>query len=299
MWIQTSGLLSDSAYLISTPVSSHLLVEGDVAALIDTGVSALVPTLLEEVEKYLGDLSRLKYICLTHGDFDHVGGLTAIREAIPGVEVVGSPGLAERLAEKAQIEHIVEENNNCNEAFEGSPEALELKACQKALHIDKLLGDGDSIDLGDGVEVKLFFTPGHTDDSVSYFVPSDGILASGEAVGSYRGRDKITPCFTSSYIEYLESLDKLLALDVRALILPHGGALTGELSQKFLTQVRQESERLFGNIKEQLKQGVLVEEVVNTILPEWKSENISPEGPFVKGQFEALTKMVSVVAEDK
>ncbi len=299
MWVQASGSLSEDVYMVTTPASTHMLVDGDVVALVDTGIAALTPQLISEIEMHLGGLDRLQYVFLTHADFDHVGGVAGLRAAAPQLKLISSPSTAELLSSDEVIEAVTQRNTECAEAILGVEGNYSVADWKKALTVDKVMGDGDSVDLGNDVEIKLFFTPGHTNDSVSYFVPNSGALAGGEAVGSYRGRDLLTPCFTTGYADYLASIDKLLALDIHSLILPHGGAITGELSQKYLASLRLETERLYNEIKEQLSQGVLVEEVVKAILPEWRSANISPEGPFYKAQEESLAQMVQVVAEGK
>ena len=170
---------------------------------------------------------------------------------------------------------------------------------QAACKVDRLLGDGDSIDLGGGVAVKAVFVPGHTEDSTCYFVRSDGALAGGEALGDYRGRDHIYPCFGSSYKDYVSSLDKVSGLDVKVLGLPHSGALSGELAQKYLADLRVNADKLRQGIRERLDAGETVDEVFAVYLPEWKLQGISPEGPFVAAQEDSLRAAIRAVSAER
>ncbi|WP_028659771.1 MBL fold metallo-hydrolase [Nocardioides insulae] len=71
------------------------------------------------------------------------------------------------------------------------------------------LGDGDVIGLGDH-EVRVVGTPGHTSDSLSFWVPSDGAILTGDTV---LGRGTTVVAHPDGALgAYLDSLDRLHAL---------------------------------------------------------------------------------------
>ena len=49
--------------------------------------------------------------------------------------------------------------------------------------LDRVLSDGDSIAIDDDLSVRVIATPGHTRDSLSYYLPEKKILFASEAVG--------------------------------------------------------------------------------------------------------------------
>lgn len=296
MWIKASGPLSDNVYQITTPASTHFLIGGECAAIVDTGVSGTSERLLEELKKYLGDPSELRYIFLTHAHFDHVGGIPALREYAPHVQVVAGRTTAEMLLKSEVREQMYEKNRVVAEAM-NQPITIDRAAWCDAITVERVLGDGDLIDLGAEVEVKLVASPGHTADSVAYYVRSDAALAAGEAVGSFGGRDQQYACFLWNMNEYLKSLDRLASLEVRALSLSHAGALTGDMPAKFLVEARVAAERFAAGVRERIQTGELVDEITNALIVEWQSQNISPEGPFVDEQADTLRQMVRCVAE--
>jgi glyoxylase-like metal-dependent hydrolase (beta-lactamase superfamily II) len=71
------------------------------------------------------------------------------------------------------------------------------------------LGDGDVVAV-DGLEVHVVATPGHTADSLSFFVPADGAVLTGDTV---LGRGTTVVAHPDGQLgAYLDSLDRLHAL---------------------------------------------------------------------------------------
>ncbi len=295
MWIKTSGSLSENVFQLTTPVSTHMLVVGDASSLVDTGLACCVDRLSEELEKCLGEGQGPDLIFITHAHFDHVGGLPALRERFSGIEVLGSPASAELLRDESYSKSVFEKNKQCAEAM-GLEFAVDEAAWTKGCQIDRVIGDGDGVDLGDGVEVKLISSPGHSADSVSYLVSPDAALAAGEAVGWYGGRDLVANCFSDSFAQYVTSLDRLSGLDLKILSFPHSGAITGELISKYFLNVRETADVFREQVKARMDQGELVDEVVAAFLSDWQTQNITPEGPFAEEQTETLREMVKAAA---
>jgi glyoxylase-like metal-dependent hydrolase (beta-lactamase superfamily II) len=82
------------------------------------------------------------------------------------------------------------------------------------------LGEGDVVEL-DGLELRVMQTPGHSPDSLTFWLPADRALLTGDTVLG-RGTTVV-----NSLGDYLGSLDRLRAMaDGTEVILPgHGGRL--------------------------------------------------------------------------
>lgn len=92
------------------------------------------------------------------------------------------------------------------------PAGLRHEPVRDGMHLQ--VGDQDAI---------LIHTPGHSEDSISVFVPAARVLFSGDTVF------RITDCEGSYPRAYLASLEKLAALDIRTLYPGHGAPITGEV----------------------------------------------------------------------
>lgn len=108
-----------------------------------TNVSVLVdcPEYNEKMEELIGD-TELRYILLTHGHYDHIGGLSKVQEKY-GCKIAVSEADAPMLAS----------GRLSLGAFCG--------VSNPKVHPDLILSDGDKITLGD-TEISVIATPGHT-----------------------------------------------------------------------------------------------------------------------------------------
>ena len=256
MWIKADGQLSDSSYLLTTPVSSHLLVFGDIAAIIDCGIAGFGEELCSAISSAVENEIALKYLCLTHAHFDHVGGVVQLRKAFPKLEVICSTKTAELLEDKSHIEQLF--NRNASFMVPGQLD-FNLENFTKALKVDRVVAEGDSLDLGSEVELKVVSCPGHTADTTGYYLLPDQALSAGEAIGGFNGRDKLAPCFLDSIENYAITLDRLLALNIKILALPHSGVLTGDLAKRYLLGAREQVKEFRNAVKSKVEDGMIKE----------------------------------------
>jgi len=295
MWIKSSGQISDNIFAISTPCSSQLLIVGDRLALVDAGISATSSQLIKEIQVAIGTELALDYLFITHAHFDHVGGIPALRSQYPDLEICSLSNTKDLLEDTEFVENLYNQDVACSKAFKVEP-VHSLEDWKKALTIDFVVGDGDLVDLGRGVNVQAVATPGHTKDSTCYYIKTDSVLAGGEALGGYHGRDLYSCCFSEGYTDYIKSLDKLATLHVNSICFPHQGVLSGKLAVAYFIQARQKAERLHNEIKERLASGELVDEITSSILADGEFMVNASEGPFLKAVKESLRGMVASVA---
>lgn len=91
---------------------------------------------------------QLEYILLTHGHFDHIGGVKTVKE-LTGARVVISK----------EDERMLSSSRDSLAAFCG--------AQHNNAEADILVSDGDVLKLGES-EIKVMSTPGHTRGGVCY-----------------------------------------------------------------------------------------------------------------------------------
>lgn len=155
-----------------------------------TGKSALVDC-TEDSEKMRNFISGadLEYILLTHGHFDHISGVKAVKE-LTGARVVIS----------ASDEPMLSSSKKSLAAFCGAQHSNTTA--------DITVSDGDKITLGESV-ITVMATPGHTKGSVCYLCENN-IFTGDTLFFCSCGR---TDFPGGSESEMYESLQRLAALD--------------------------------------------------------------------------------------
>ncbi len=143
---------------------------------------------------------------LTHHHFDHSGNLRWIHEHL-GAEVLIPPGSEPLLA--AQL-----------------PEQGYAS-----------LVDGQALDLGDGVMLQVIATPGHSADSVCYYLEAEGVLFTGDTL---LGSSTTT---VRDLGQYMASLERLLALPNLQVICPGHGELVNDPRERLGSYVQHRLER--------------------------------------------------------
>ncbi|WP_331370744.1 MBL fold metallo-hydrolase [Clavibacter michiganensis] len=168
-------------------VNWSILTEGSGMTLIDAGYpgnSAAVLDSLEEVSAKTG-AHRLEAIVITHGHSDHIGGLTAVLDALPN-----TPRVLCSLLEASHVrrEHLQQVTLRQVLRHAGQPGVLTwlLAAIQQGglkevgySDVQAFAGDA-SLDIpGRPSPVDA---PGHTEGHTAYYLERAGVLVTGDAL---------------------------------------------------------------------------------------------------------------------
>lgn len=181
----TVGRFASNCYIVGSE-------PGKEGMIIDPGASA--KQILSDVEE-LG--LNIKLIVLTHGHMDHIGAVKGVKEAT-GAEVAihaDDTGFLRRLSLSTVY----------NLSFPSPP--------------DRLLGDGDSIDIGD-LHFTVLHTPGHSPGGICLL--GHGVLFSGDTLFNYGiGR---TDFSGGSHNQLMNSIStRLMALPDDTVVYPGHG----------------------------------------------------------------------------
>lgn len=130
----------------------------------ETGETAVVDPSLSET-KLIVKLKdkKVKYILLTHGHFDHIGGVNFVKEET-GAKIVVHKEDAEMLCDS--------DKNEFKRSFGYD---------MPPIYADILVEDGAEIMLGNS-KIKVLHTPGHTKGGVCYIFTDDRVLFSGDTL---------------------------------------------------------------------------------------------------------------------
>lgn len=135
----------------------YLLISGNQAAVVDP--SAYADVILQKIAE---KDATLQYILLTHGHFDHICSLDALREKT-GVPAYIHKGDADMPSDSLK---------NAFSIFFGQSRSYRAP--------EKILADGDVLTLG-GEDIRVLHTPGHTEGSVCYLC-GDKLLLTGDTL---------------------------------------------------------------------------------------------------------------------
>ncbi|MCX6023994.1 MAG: MBL fold metallo-hydrolase, partial [Chloroflexi bacterium] len=157
---------------------------------------------------YLAGMDGTKIVraAITHHHFDHSGNLSWVKE-------------------------------NLGSALECHPEGVALLKDRVPEDHLATFTDGDIIDMGGPAKLRVIHTPGHSVDSVCFYLEDEGVLFSGDTilgVGTTTMRD---------LYDYMNSLDSLLALPNLKAICPGHGPVINDPRERIEEYIRHRNMR--------------------------------------------------------
>ena len=180
------------------PTTSGYYVQGrDCGAFIDGGFPDLERTqpLLDYWKDTLGS-PRTDWILVSHRHYEHAGGVKILKEATGARVAVGS----------------------------GDTEAVNADFGQGTEPVDVALDGGEIFDLGDR-RIRAVACPGHTAGTVCYLLEGEGVLFTGDHIMG-QGTVVVRTDEGGSMAQHVESLRKLLDLDLKLILSGHGPSIT-------------------------------------------------------------------------
>jgi glyoxylase-like metal-dependent hydrolase (beta-lactamase superfamily II) len=201
-------------------------------ALVDVGFPGYMQKLEEAMAREGMKLSDVKKIIVTHHDGDHIGGLKALVDRFPGIEVMSTAGQAPFITGKEKPLRLqLAEKRYAACASEEEKQALEadMKQLSGLETIEKVTVVKDGQVLPD-CGIEIIEVSGHMPGHLCAYVPADKCLITGDALTS---RDGVLcppdPNFTLDMPAAIRSLGKLLDYDIENVVCYHGGLVTGDI----------------------------------------------------------------------
>ncbi len=232
------GRIRSDFYCLGPPGVPVFLLKSEIPVLFEAGVSLLSSYYIEQTAKILNE-DNPRLLFLSHAHFDHCGAAGYFKKHYAGLEIAASQAASDILARSSAIA-LIEKLNNPS----GDPKGAFIP-----FRIDRILNDGDTIDVSHDLHVDIIATPGHTRDMMSFYIRELRILIPSEAAGVVTEKGYIFSEFLINYELYINSLLKLKTYDADILMLAHGFHVTGHACKEYLNNALIHAERFYHTIE--------------------------------------------------
>lgn len=229
------GKIRDGLWYLGHKETGVYLLEGaDESIVISGGMSYIVPTLLEQMDRFGINKEKIRKLLILHSHFDHVGIVPYLKKSLPSLEIFASARAWELLAMPKAIHTI----NMFGRSVAERMGTMDVYATYELDWYEGLVGspvhEGDKIDLGE-VTLVIFETPGHSSCSITAYVPLFKALFPSDG-GGIPFRGTILASGNSNFTQYQQSLEKLRKLPVEIYCADHYGYITGNEAAEFIGQ---------------------------------------------------------------
>lgn len=156
-------------------------------AIVDTGIaSSPADGMVPALEKLGRSIEEVRWILLTHGHIDHLGGAHALweltgRRAQVVIHEADAPLLRSRRAHVDQYVDVRQQYLNNPDAVQEQTKAAD-QVISGEMEPTMLVKGGETLSLGGDVSVSVHHIPGHTAGSVAYVVDGQQSVFVGDAV---------------------------------------------------------------------------------------------------------------------
>jgi len=201
-------------------IASYLVADGDEVALIETGPTTTLDTLLEGVRATGHDPEAITRVLVTHIHLDHAGSAGVLLRRLPRarfhVHPVGAPHMVDPSKLLASAARIYGDRMEelWGEILPVPEDRLEVT------------GDGAEIRVG-GRVLRALDTPGHAAHHLAFHEPDTGIVFSGDvAAVRLAGSSYVRPPTPPPELDldaWMTSIARLRSLGARRLALTHFG----------------------------------------------------------------------------
>lgn len=239
--------------------SAFLIDDGKTAIMYDSGFAFTGYKVADKIKDILRE-RKLDYIFLTHSHYDHALGSAYALKYWPDAKVVAGE-YATKIFAKPTAKALMRELDG---KFAKTCGITEYEDLIDNLRVDIPVADGDIIKAGD-MEFTALNLPGHTKCSVGYYCEKEKLILACESIGVYNGRDDVFPSYLVGYQMSLDSIERVMALDIENILVPHYGLIGKEESAFYLKKAKESAIETADMIVKMLKNGNSKEEIAQAV----------------------------------
>jgi len=252
MIMDQTGRIAENVYLTGSAGLPAYVVDGELPVIVDAGIAFMGSLYIRHIREILGS-RQPRYLLLTHSHFDHCGAAAALLDAFPGLAILASQRTAEVVARKNALA-LMKQLSLAAADMAPSQGILEHASREfREFAVHRTLAAGDRLVIADGMTIEVLETPGHTRDSLSYHIPEQRLLFTGEAAGIQDQTGYIYSEWLVSPLLYYQSLCGLADLQPQGVFTGHNYAFTGSDAADFLQRAVVQHGHYYKLVAEQLK----------------------------------------------
>lgn len=222
------GWISQRLLLLGSRHFCLYLLKGRHCALLGGGVAWEVPRIESQLDRYGVDRRQIRYLVISHAHHDHCGAVPWLLKRYPHIQAVASEYGAHILNKTKPVDLMRRLNQETLDAL-GRPRSyqgtsLDFEPIEAKIKVNST----DQIDLGQGLSLRFYLTPGHSRCSLTTYVPEIKALFPADAVPIPDPQGNgLTVTANHDYDDYIASLKLLEPLPIDFIGYEHGGYLTG------------------------------------------------------------------------
>jgi glyoxylase-like metal-dependent hydrolase (beta-lactamase superfamily II) len=211
--------------------NAALIVTDNTAIFVDSGHSLASAWRMLELSSSLVRNDMRKILLLTHHHSDHVFGMSVFREQ--GFEVWGHRNMKTEIAEVLGEGYLRFFEQRFKLKWD---ELLSMHGKAVVDFPDHFIDDDTEWSI-DGRSIEILYTPGHTPDSLSIYVPSDKVLIAGDTLYNW---PRLTTHFggPKEWRQWIAQLQRIQKKDISHIVPGHGDLSTRGLLQDNINKLK-------------------------------------------------------------
>jgi glyoxylase-like metal-dependent hydrolase (beta-lactamase superfamily II) len=234
-------VITPHLFQLGLPSFPVYLSWGTEGMLIEGGTGSTTDIIVKQIAMLGIDVSKIRYLCLTHTHFDHVGAVPRLRQLWSHLKVLTGAAGAALLQKDTFVQEFVPHDRMIGDILIGRGDIVAHPSSLDAYNFlaDYILEEGEKIDLGAGIIWHVFPTPGHSACHISLVEEHENIMAIGDMTGYFDpAMDVFWPNYFSSLDDYCASMEKMTAVYATRGLLSHNGVIEGDMREHLAKALR-------------------------------------------------------------
>jgi glyoxylase-like metal-dependent hydrolase (beta-lactamase superfamily II) len=202
-----------------TGANCYLVTSGPETALIDAGMRGSSGKVAKYLKKLGKNPSDIKYIFITHADIDHIGGASEMKKSTGAKLVIhaGDDGVLAGTDKGRKLKGVMQLIRFLSPIMHAAPVQADIVVKENT----------------DIAGYKIFGTPGHSDGSISIYIPGKVIFVGDAMRSDGEGNPKPpSKMLAADIVQAKASVGIIAGLGFDTLLVGHGAPVKGSAAAK-------------------------------------------------------------------